>query len=303
MPLQDRALNLLATMNGLIDFDHPTVFVTHSYGGLLLKAMLRKVRDYPDVCGGFEESMSGVAFFGTPHTGSRLSDYLTALGKIGRASPAVHELNSSSAVLRDLNQWFRANVSELNLRIWVFFETLKTRGVLVVDPASSDPGISGVLPIPIDANHVELPKPTSRDARVASIISLIKNAPIDPQVSSESNQFLEALLRAPNHQIPYLIDEIEYLMGKFPEDKTLRTAHRYAISSLRNADASLARHATDAASPPQADVKMHRRRAMWGAAPFAIISMIGLAVAVGDFERLERLLTLIQDFVSRLFGG
>ena len=59
--------------------------------------------------------------------------------------------------LRDLNMWYRnwarfANVA--NLR--VLFETRSTNVFgIVVKPDSSDPGIEGCRPIPIDADHDE----------------------------------------------------------------------------------------------------------------------------------------------------
>ena len=48
------------------------------------------------------------------------------------------------------------------IRVEVLFETQSTCGVTVVDPTSSDPGMAGVIPIPVDADHISICKPASK---------------------------------------------------------------------------------------------------------------------------------------------
>jgi hypothetical protein len=68
--------------------------------------------------------------------------------------------------LRDLNLWYRNAVSGGTLKIenLVLYEKRLTNGLLVVNPTSADPGIPGVIPIPIDADHISICKPISKSA-------------------------------------------------------------------------------------------------------------------------------------------
>ena len=50
------------------------------------------------------------------------------------------------------------------------FETRPTHGVMVVEAMSADPGIPGVRPIPIDADHIGICKPASRETTLYRIV-------------------------------------------------------------------------------------------------------------------------------------
>jgi hypothetical protein len=103
---------------------------------------------------------SSVVFLATPHTGSRLANYIEALGAILRTTVSTQELAANAPALRDLNLWYRNNAKALGTDTLVFFETQDTKGVRVVDETSADPGIEGVVPRAVDADHLSISKPS-----------------------------------------------------------------------------------------------------------------------------------------------
>src|SRR5262249_38396696 len=128
--------------------------------GLVVKSLWRKAKDrkWTDIL----KSVKGIVFIATPHTGSMLGNYLQILFlKLAyRPTVTVEELRHSSSQLRDLNDWYRNHAAQHNV---VYFETQPICGTtLVVDEASANPGLPGVYPIPILANHISICKPPSR---------------------------------------------------------------------------------------------------------------------------------------------
>lgn len=174
MAIQDRAINVLATIEGDLPGHAPIIFICHSYGGLLVKQMLfaglvRAQNEYNSVA----SRMKGIAFLGTPHNGSRIADYVDALKLVLGSSKAVSELKLNAAHLRDLGGWFRNYAKVLDWKIRVFFETIDTNGVRVVDEDSADPHILNVTPIGIDADHFNISKPPRPDVRLSQTNALI----------------------------------------------------------------------------------------------------------------------------------
>jgi hypothetical protein len=134
-------------------------------GGVVVKKMLQVASTSGDEYSRFARTIRGVLFLATPHTGSdpaRLGEFLKFL----RPTASVHELRAQEPQLRDLNIWYRNHCAQLGIRNKVYFETRQTKGMIVVDAVAADPGIAGVIPIPIDASHVDISKPASRDEMV-----------------------------------------------------------------------------------------------------------------------------------------
>jgi hypothetical protein len=165
MPLVDRSKNLLEQLrlNGL--GTRPLVFIGHSLGGIVIKQMLRDAftqnnDDWEEI----GNETDGVVFLATPHTGSeaaimaKLADVY--LPGIVRMTPTVGELQSNAAMLRDLNVWYRNNVPGRDIRTSVLYENLPYEkvGTVIVDAASADPGIAGVTPIAVQADHISICK-------------------------------------------------------------------------------------------------------------------------------------------------
>ena len=141
----------------------PLIFVVHSLGGLVVKQLLQQATTYGNT--DWERLSShtrGIMFMATPHAGSDFPNYLKYLGGLYRSSVTVEELQSHQPALRALNVWFRNNCSKLGTKIDVLFEKQPTRGLMVVNESSADPGVAGVVPIPIDANHITICKPHSK---------------------------------------------------------------------------------------------------------------------------------------------
>jgi pimeloyl-ACP methyl ester carboxylesterase len=164
MPITDRAVNLLAHLDSSEIGRRPFVFVTHSLGGLLAKQILRTADGYGEGSWrGLIRHLRGIVFLATPHSGSRIADYLQALHRLFRVTDRIPELEANAAPLRDLNLWYRNNVLRLQIRNRIYFETQPTHGIKIVDEASSDPGLAGIIPYPVDADHLNICKPANTD--------------------------------------------------------------------------------------------------------------------------------------------
>ena len=99
-----------------------------------------------------------------------------------RINPQVAQMKAHDPTLRQLNQQFRNARGEMNLQVRVFAETqdvtlsrrflgipLRTFGVRVVDPSSSDPGLEGVTATPMaDRKSTRLNSSHERLSRMPS---------------------------------------------------------------------------------------------------------------------------------------
>lgn len=166
MPMQDRAINLLAQLQNYAIGERPLCFITHSMGGLLVKELLLLASERRTEFTDFADATVGVAFLGTPHNGSALAGVVKALGVVYRGSRAVKDLRRNSAHLRQLNDRYRDWVAETDIRHLVMFETHKTHGTQVVDAGSANPGLAGIRAIGVDANHIDICKPAHRNSLV-----------------------------------------------------------------------------------------------------------------------------------------
>ncbi|WP_414940233.1 FxSxx-COOH system tetratricopeptide repeat protein [Amycolatopsis sp. cmx-11-51] len=171
MPMQDRAVNLMARLRNVGIGERPLCFVTHSMGGLLAKEILLHAAEGRTEYAAFAKTARGVVFLGTPHTGSGLAAVVKALGLVYRSTAAVKDLKRNTAHLRHLNDRYRDWVDESGIRNLVFFEAYPTRGVRVVDEGSANPGLPRVRPISVDADHVGICKPADRDSLVYGQVS------------------------------------------------------------------------------------------------------------------------------------
>lgn len=177
MPLSQRAINVLATLDAELDKNLPIVLIGHSYGGLLIKQMLRKSNEgiYPWV----ERQTQGTIFFAVPHNGASLADYIDGLRVILRRTKAIEELRSEEPQLLDLYQSFRARYEARRrtrkpIAVLAFTEKNKLKGVLVVKPSSADPGLTDVVPVWLDEHHNgTMLAPYPPDLRVTQVLALV----------------------------------------------------------------------------------------------------------------------------------
>jgi hypothetical protein len=161
MALPERARSVLDLLANHGLGRKPLVFVTHSLGGLLVKAILRAAQDlnnsnWKRLVG----NTRGIVYLGTPHTGAALGTLANALRLIGITSNAT-QLKSNEAHLLDLTAWYSRNASKLGIRTLAYYEKGTVNGIKVVDEGSADPRVEDCDPVPADANHIEICKPTT----------------------------------------------------------------------------------------------------------------------------------------------
>lgn len=171
MHLPDRARNILERLLAEPDLAIGSlVFVGHSLGGLVIKELLR----IAEAEGRFREDANSlisrvqkVAFLATPHAGAGLATVGDRLRILAQPSAATACLVRNDPSLRALNIWYRDWARVRNMRNLILAETIPMKILgMVVTPDSSDPGIAGANPIPVDSNHVDICKPTNRKHEV-----------------------------------------------------------------------------------------------------------------------------------------
>jgi hypothetical protein len=198
MPLADRATETLHLLETHGIGARPLVFVTHSFGGLLVKQMLRHARDFGQP--GWQAiagQTKGVVFLSTPHSGSNVANWARYVRTVLRLSETVEELRAHDSRLRELSTWYRQAVDELGIQTRVYYEKQATRGVLVVDPTSAEPGLKGVIPIPLDADHLTICKPESKDALVYRSVKQFIERCLAPQPAAAAAPGAAAASQAP----------------------------------------------------------------------------------------------------------
>jgi pimeloyl-ACP methyl ester carboxylesterase len=123
------------------------VFLTHSMGGLVVRAYLLKYR-------GVTSRVRFIYFFSTPTTGSEIADLATLIrrnSQFGKMKPM-----QSADYLADLQRsWLDA---EFPFPSYCAYEKQKVYGLLIVTQASAASLCSKHLD-PIDANHITIVKP------------------------------------------------------------------------------------------------------------------------------------------------
>src|SRR5262249_23763342 len=84
-----------------------------------------------------------------------------------RPSAATICLVRNDENLHDLNLWYRDWANAQNISHLVLTETKGLRILgMIVKPDSSDPGLAGARPIPIDGNHLTLCKPKDKTSDI-----------------------------------------------------------------------------------------------------------------------------------------
>ena len=186
MPLQERARSvaeLLRDAPALAGTD--LAFVGHSFGGLVLKQMLRYVLTEPRYAD-LRERLAGVVFVATPHSGADIASYGSFLRFALGTTVTLEDLRAHAPLLNELGQWYRQCEGP---RAHVLYETrgLKIglfgikRWLMVVNRDSADPGLRGATVIPVDADHAEISKPTGPAAvQFSSTLSFLREAFVMP---------------------------------------------------------------------------------------------------------------------------
>jgi hypothetical protein len=169
MPLIDRAGNVLNLFDNEQLFQRPTLFIVHSFGGLITEQLWRLAydRDRMDV----RQAVRGIIFLATPHTGAGLAEYLKfVLARVPiRPTVTADELQRNASQLRDLNDWYRNHPIGKN---FVYFETQPTGQFgIVVDESSANPGLPDVYPDGLPEDHITISKPSGRTAQLVKAVN------------------------------------------------------------------------------------------------------------------------------------
>ena len=214
MPLADRATNILDLLDSYGIGERPLIFITHSLGGLLVKQMLRNARDYGK-WNAIASQTKGIVFLSTPHSGSDMASWIKHIGGILRTTVSVEELEAHHSRLRELNLLYRNDEQFSQIPMLIYCETRPTHGILVVNQTSADPGIKGVIPVPMDFDH----------------ISICKVADKKSQIYRQIKRFIEKELTTPLAPLPLKRPEAEAILqaldGVAQEDNSQMTQKNY----------------------------------------------------------------------------
>ena len=111
-------------------------------------------------------STLGVAFLATPHAGSSLASFAKVVN-VSRPTRTVLALAAHCPHLKELSDWYRQNVTRLGIDTVAYAESRKVRHgirlVTVVPATSANPGIEGCITTSLDADHIDICKPVSRE--------------------------------------------------------------------------------------------------------------------------------------------
>lgn len=194
MGLKDRADNIfeLLKLNKVITSGE-VIFIGHSQGGLLIKQIIRLASDRANdpQASVLLNSITGVAFLGTPHLGSDLASagntlfvrmliYAFSLG--GKPSPMTAYLYRNNPDLRELNVWYRNWDRTFAGKHLVLGESVETaKFAMIVKPDSSDPGFRTEMVL-VDTDHGGICKPDTQQHEVYQhVLNFVMTARVTPQ--------------------------------------------------------------------------------------------------------------------------
>jgi len=155
------------------------VIVCHSLGGIVAKEVLRLSKESKNKRqNSLFNSTCAVSFIATPHKGSKWADIFSNIDAVLpfiRTTSRIDEIKFDSQYLEGLSKWYRENISPELIETQCFYEQRKTKRILVVPHISANPDVAGCDPIPISENHLNICKPTHKNAPVyVSITGIIR---------------------------------------------------------------------------------------------------------------------------------
>ncbi len=176
MNLYERAKNTLEVLASYGIGERPVIFICHSLGGLLIKQVLRTAQESTETNWiKLAKNCIGIFFLATPHSGSSLANLLKCFVG-GFNSHHVDKLVKDSSDLDELNASFRSLCANQKIEVTSYYEMHKTGKIaLIVEANSADPGVNASLPIPVDADHINICKPLDRHSVIyRSVFSRLK---------------------------------------------------------------------------------------------------------------------------------
>ncbi|WP_447868521.1 esterase/lipase family protein [Rahnella aceris] len=228
--LKDRADNIfeLLKLNKVITSGE-VIFIGHSQGGLLIKQIIRLASDRANdpQASVLLNSITGVAFLGTPHLGSDLASagnslfvrmliYALSLG--GQPSAMTANLYRNNPDLRELNVWYRNWDRTFDGKHLILGESVETAKIaMIVKPDSSDPGFQTEMVL-VDTDHGGICKPDTQQHEVYQhVLNFVMAARVTPQnfwlrshfagQASGWSGYQNWSGRAPDGDVRYIIDD------------------------------------------------------------------------------------------------
>lgn len=179
MSLEDRTTNIIQLLENANLGDSKIIFVGHSFGGLLIKSIIRSIHLNESRSSPIKAMLGnviGICFIATPHFGSKLANVLNYVKFLGRTTGAAKDLLTDNKEIIELNKQYKNLAYDLNIKHISFFETKNTSLFRVVSKESSDLGFPCVRNIGVDADHISIAKPPQSDSIIiASVKSFIQN--------------------------------------------------------------------------------------------------------------------------------
>lgn len=287
MPLTTRSVNVLATLDTELINLRPIIFICHSYGGLLVKQLLRSASDVAIEYQRVTDRVAGIVFLGTPNSGSTIATFVNALKPLLQSSSAIEELRRSSPALQNLSYWFRNNANKWSLR--VYFETVPTRVGIVVDESSADLGIASVIPIGIDADHISIC--TTIDLRVKQTFALVRQVieKTPKPLSQPRLSWMSQIIATPNEQLHLIEADIEAELAERPGN-----------AEARRALAHLQRLSPPTISPPRSERETRMMARSYSSAPTLAIALL-LGFGLLFYDKIGAALNVLKMSLQRIF--
>jgi triacylglycerol esterase/lipase EstA (alpha/beta hydrolase family) len=178
MSLYDRATNIIKLLEVSDIPDGDITLIGHSFGGLLIKSIICGIHSYEpndSSARSILNNIKNVCFVATPHQGSKLATFAKSLSLIYNSSASTNDLSWGDEDLKKLNTQYKTVSTDKGIKHLSFSEDRTFKKIKIVDSDSADIGLPGSRTVPIDANHIDIAKPKSKDSLLSkSIESFIK---------------------------------------------------------------------------------------------------------------------------------
>lgn len=159
MDLHDRAINILGTL--AVDpeiVSAPILLVAHSFGGIVVKKILREAD--ASVLESHQQFLSQIrsaVFLATPHSGAALATVGNWLSRVSRASKSTKTINLDDPNLTDLNNWYINFCTKRRISHLIYYETKEIWPVgLIVTKNSANPGIPNSEIFSSEGDHITM---------------------------------------------------------------------------------------------------------------------------------------------------
>lgn len=160
----------------------PLLFIAHSLGGIVVKDALSLSGNEKAFSDKILPATIGVMFLGTPHHGSKVATLgrtVFEVSKVFFKKPnlqVLRGLETNSEILERISRSFGQILSNGRIKVHSFREELPTKGVMIVDPASSIIGYLHETRGSLHANHRTMAKYSStKDIKFQRVVSVLQD--------------------------------------------------------------------------------------------------------------------------------